>query len=94
MMHTAERHRELIAHFATEGPGLCERRLWASEGWVFAHNTGLRRDKLAVELVAQPARSGRDSIMLKIWELCCGQCRASAGASSDGDGTCGTTVSR
>jgi hypothetical protein len=31
-----------------------------------AHNAGLGRHKLAVELVAQSARSGRDSIMLKI----------------------------
>ena len=34
-----------------------------------AHNTGLGRDKLAVELVAQSARSGRDSVMLEIWDV-------------------------
>src|SRR4249919_2669181 len=45
-------------------------------GLATAHQTGLGRDKLAVELVAQSARSGRNSIMLKIWELCCGQCRS------------------
>ena len=45
-------------------------------GLASAHNTGLRRDKLAVELVAQSARSGRDSVVLEIWELCCGQCRS------------------
>jgi hypothetical protein len=44
-------------------------------GLASAHNTGLGRDKLEVELVAQSTRFGRDSIMLKIRELCCGQCR-------------------
>jgi hypothetical protein len=35
-------------------------------GLASAHNTGLRRDKLAVRLVAQSARFGDNSIMLKI----------------------------
>jgi hypothetical protein len=40
-----------------------------------AHNAGLGRHKLAVELVAQSARSGRDSIVLEIWEVCGGPVR-------------------
>ena len=39
-------------------------------GLATAHQTGLRRDKLAVEFVAQSARSGRDSVVLEIWEVC------------------------
>ena len=44
-------------------------------GLASAHNTGLGRDKLAVELVAQSARSGRDSVVLEIWEVCGGPVR-------------------
>ena len=63
-------------------------------GLASAHNTGLGRDKLAVELVAQSARSGRDSIMLKIWEVVLRAVQELLRVSSDGDGTCGTRVSR
>ena len=47
-------------------------------GLASAHNTGLGRDKLAVELVAQSARFGRDSIMLKIWEVVAGRSGSAA----------------
>ena len=75
MMHAAERHRELIADFATECPGLCEAQMMGVGGLASAHNTGLGRDKLAVEFVAQSARFGRDSVMLEIWEVCGGPVR-------------------
>ena len=73
MMHAAERHRELIADFAAECPGLCEAQMMGVGGLAPAHHTGLGRDKLAVELVAQSARFGRDSVVLEIGRLCCGQ---------------------
>ena len=66
MMHAAERHRELIAHFATECRGLCEAQMMGVGGLASADNTWLGRDKLAVEFVAQSARFGRDSVMLEI----------------------------
>ena len=69
-MHAAERHRELIAHFATERPGLCEAQVMGVGGLASAHQTGLGRDELPMALVAQPARFGRNSIMFEICELC------------------------
>ena len=75
MVHAAERHRELIADFAAECPGLCEAQMMGVGGLAPAHQTGLGRDKLAVELVAQSARFGRDSVVLEIWEVCGGPVR-------------------
>ena len=76
MMHPAERHRELIADLAAECPGLCEAQMMGVGGLAAANQTGLRRDKLAVALVAQSARFGRDSVMFEIWEVCGGPVRA------------------
>ena len=75
MMHAAERHRELIADLAAECPGLCEAQMMGVGGLATAHNTGLGRHKLAVKLVAQSARFGRDSVVLEIWEVCGGPVR-------------------
>ena len=75
MMHAAERHRELIADLAAECRGLCEAQMMGVGGLASAHNTWLGRDKLTVELVAQSARFGRDSVVLEIWEVCGGPVR-------------------
>ena len=75
MMHAAERHRELIADLAAECHGLCEAQMMGVGGLATAHNTGLGRHKLAVKLVAQSARFGRDSVVLEICEVCGGPVR-------------------
>ena len=66
VMHAAERYRELIAHFATERPGLCEAQMMGVGGLASANQTRLGRDELPMSLVAQPARFGGDSVVLEI----------------------------
>ena len=75
MMHAAERHRELIADLSAECRGLCEAQMMGVRGLASAHNTWLGRDKLTVELVAQSARFGRDSVMFEVCEVCGGLVR-------------------
>ena len=65
MMHPAERHRELIADLATERPGLREAQMMGIGGLAAAYEAGLCGDKFAVMLVAQPARFGRDGVVLQ-----------------------------
>jgi len=69
MVHAAERHGEFVAHLAAQRPGLCEPQMMGVGRLAPAHHTRLR-DKLAVALVTQSARSGHDGMLFEISDRC------------------------
>src|ERR1017187_407847 len=56
MVNTAERHREFVAHFATERTKLRETKMMWIRGLTATNQAGLRGNKLAMGLVTDAAR--------------------------------------
>ena len=76
MVGSAERHRKFVADFAAERPGLGEAQVMGVGRLPRAYQARLGGYKLPMELVAQSARFGRNSVVLEIWEVCGGPVRA------------------
>ena len=58
MMNTAERHRELVAHFATERTRLRGAKMMGIRGLTAADQTGLLRHKAHMVAIADAPRLG------------------------------------
>ena len=56
MVNTAERHRELVAHFATERPRLRRSKMMGIRGLTATDKAGLRGNKLTMRFVADASR--------------------------------------
>ena len=56
MVNSAERHRELVAHFAAERPWLRRAKMMGIRGLTAANKAGLRGNELTMVLVADASR--------------------------------------
>ena len=64
MVPAAERHRELVADFETDCPGLGKPQMMRIAGLPAAYQARLRGDKLQMRLVTQPLRFSEGELAL------------------------------
>ena len=77
VMAAAERHRELIADFETDCPGLGKPQVMRIAGLPAADQARLRSDKLQMRLVTQPLRFSEGELALvdPVWDRAIERCR-------------------
>ena len=80
VMPAAKRHRELIADFETDCPGLGKPQVMGIAGLPAADQARLRGDKFQMRLVTQPLRFSDDELALvdPVWDRAIERCRAPA----------------
>ena len=77
VMPAAERHRELIADFETDCPGLGKPQVMRIAGLPATDQARLRGDKLQMRFVTQPLRFCEDELALvdPVWDRAIERCR-------------------